>query len=288
VSAPPDPSEDVLTRQRDAWTAVADGWRRWWPTFERAAQGVNERLVELAGVGPGQRVLDFATGIGEPALTAARAVGPGGAVLGFDLAADMVRHARERAAEAGLDQATFAVGDAHALELEDASFDAALARWGLMLMVDPGRVLEVVGRALRPGGRLAAAVWAEPERVPFLALPTTALRRALGVEPPPEDEPGPFGLAGPDDAPALLRAAGFADVRSEEVEVEFRFDSLERFHAFLTDLSSTTRSLLAERTEAERERARAAVFEALAPFVEPGGAVRMANLSRCVVGTRRA
>ena len=63
----------IKGQQKAAWDDSAEGWKRWWPTFERAAQTVNDRLVELANVRPGNRVLDIATGSGEPALTAARA-----------------------------------------------------------------------------------------------------------------------------------------------------------------------------------------------------------------------
>src|SRR5260370_33969988 len=87
-------SVKMKNEQKLAWDDSADGWKKWWPTFERAAQRVNDRLVELAGARAGNRVLDIATGSGEPALTAARMGGPSGRVVAVDMAAGMLEKAR--------------------------------------------------------------------------------------------------------------------------------------------------------------------------------------------------
>src|SRR5258708_36943014 len=95
-------SAKMKNEQKLAWDDSADGWKQWWPTFERAAQRVNERLVELSGARAGNRVLDIATGSGEPALTAARVVGAAGHVGAVDMSAGMLKKARERIDAAGL------------------------------------------------------------------------------------------------------------------------------------------------------------------------------------------
>src|SRR5689334_12609359 len=88
--------------QRETWASVAPAWKKWWSVIEAGAQSVNEKLVDLARIEPGARVLDVATGLGEPALTAARRAGPRGNVLGVDLSAAMLELARERARAAGI------------------------------------------------------------------------------------------------------------------------------------------------------------------------------------------
>src|SRR6266403_5012356 len=122
--------------QKLAWDDSADGWKQWWPTFERAAQRVNERLVELTGARAGNRVLDIATGSGEPALTAARAVGQSGRVVAVDMSPGMLAIARERVEAAGLKNVELVESDAESLNLDAHSFDAVLCRWGLMFMPD--------------------------------------------------------------------------------------------------------------------------------------------------------
>src|SRR5438552_19191547 len=93
--------------QRQQWNKSATGWRKWSELIDRAASGIGERLVELAGVEPGSRVLDVAAGYGEPSLTAARAAGPEGNVTATDISADMIAFGRERVAAAGLGNIEF-------------------------------------------------------------------------------------------------------------------------------------------------------------------------------------
>lgn len=93
-----DPAQ-FKTEQREQWGAVAAGWREWWANFEKGAQKLSDRLVELAEIRPGHRTLDIATGIGEPAVTAARGVGESGRVIAVDMSPQMLAVARERANE---------------------------------------------------------------------------------------------------------------------------------------------------------------------------------------------
>ena len=130
---PFDPAE-YKAGQRQEWGAAADGWRRQWETIERFSQPVSDRLVELTRIRPGHRVLDVATGIGEPAVTAARAVGPSGSVVATDQAPEMLAIARERIAALGLRNIEFHEMDAEALDLPEESFNALLCRWGLMFL----------------------------------------------------------------------------------------------------------------------------------------------------------
>ena len=111
---------------------MANGWQKWWKAFEQDAQKVNERLIELAGIEEGYRVLDIATGTGEPAITAAKKVGDKGYVLATDISPQMLSIAKRRANSLGLDSIIeFKECDAETIDLP-ASFNAVLCRWGLM------------------------------------------------------------------------------------------------------------------------------------------------------------
>src|SRR5271166_1993459 len=148
----------VKSQQKAAWDDSAEGWKRWWPTFERAAQTVNDRLVALAAVHAGDRVLDIATGSGEPALTAARVVGQAGRVVAVDMSPGMLAIARERIDAAGLKNVELVESDAESLRLDPHSFDAALCRWGLMFMPDLDGLTRAIHRALKPRAKFATAV----------------------------------------------------------------------------------------------------------------------------------
>src|SRR4051812_29875244 len=123
---------DFREAQHRNWDSAAVGWNEWGEFNHRADRHISERLVELAGVRPGSRVLDVAAGYGEPALTAARKAGPQGRVVATDISAEMLAFARERAAAAGLGNVEFVQSDASSLDFQPASFDAAVSRWGII------------------------------------------------------------------------------------------------------------------------------------------------------------
>lgn len=135
----------------------------------RLSAPLSERMLDLAGIGPGKRVLDLATGRGEPAVRAARRVAPTGHVLGVDPAASMLMMARERATREGVTNLELRAVEATRLEgVPTCYFEATLIRWGLMFMDSPLAALETARHAMVPHGPLVVAVWAEPERAPFL------------------------------------------------------------------------------------------------------------------------
>ena len=277
----------VKEQQRRDWDAVAAGWKRWWATLEQGAQRVSHRLLELAAVQPGHRVLDVATGIGEPAITAARRVGPEGRVIATDQAPQMLAVARERAAAMDLRNIAFREMDGERLELPENHFHAVLCRWGLMFFPRYAAALERMRQLLVPGGRLAAAVWADPPKVPLIGLAMGVVREVLRVPPPPAEAPGPFRLA---DAEALARTflgAGFTEVRVERLTVTFEFPSAEAYARFQQDVAAPIAALLSQHPPERR----AAVWQAVARaahqrFAAADGRLRMPNETLCVVGRR--
>lgn len=168
-----DPNQSKIARDQ-IWDSVAQGYLMWWPHIEKAAESLSNRLVELAHIKPGQKVLDIATGIGEPSVTAARKLRLAdsgdtnknkGHVLATDISTQMLRIAKQRAAASGLqDVIEFIEADAEKLQLPDSSFDVALCRWGLMFMPNLNTTLSHIFQALVSGGRFVCAVWAEPSR----------------------------------------------------------------------------------------------------------------------------
>jgi ubiquinone/menaquinone biosynthesis C-methylase UbiE len=280
TGSPLDPQEFKAT-QREIWSSVAPGWKKWWPVFEAGAQPLNERLVDLARVARGARVLDVATGIGEPALTAARRVGPKGSVLGVDLAPGMLEQARERARDAKLANAEFREMDAERLELEPASFDAATSRWGIMLMMDPDAVLRGIRRALKPGARVALAVWGPPENVRFISIPTQVAQRELGVPPPPPGTPGPMSMGKPGVLEALLERNGWRDLEVAETTATMDFASTAQYREFLTDQSSSLRKAMADHPAEARERAWSAIEREVRSHAREDGSLHFENQVRC-------
>src|SRR5437763_1435369 len=126
--------QTAKANQFKAWQAVAPGWKRWSDLMRRITKPLTDRMV--AEVSPGQRVLDIASGCGEPAIAMAEKVGPQGSVLGTDLVEDMLVFAREHAAARGLTNIEFRHVDGEELDVPPGSFDVVTMRWGLMFMPD--------------------------------------------------------------------------------------------------------------------------------------------------------
>src|SRR5688500_16497060 len=143
----------LKAKEQKVWTNVAPGWRTHDAFLVRATAAVTERMLQLTDLGPGKQMPDIASGTGEPAIPAARMVGPAGRVTGTDFVEDMLKSAREKAARAGLRNVEFQRADGEALEFPDASFDAVTIRFGLMFMPEPETCLRAVHRVLKPGGR---------------------------------------------------------------------------------------------------------------------------------------
>ena len=172
---------DFREAQHKHWDSAAVGWMAWSEFNDRADRHISERLVALAGVQTGSRVLDVAAGYGEPALTAARRVGPEGRVVATDISAEMLAFARERAVAAGLGNLEFMQSDAGSLDVPRASFDAAVSRWGIIFEPDAEAAAGRIRRFLKPGSRMAISSWGEPDQVPFLSIPMRTTMARLNV-----------------------------------------------------------------------------------------------------------
>jgi len=121
--------------QRHGWNSVANGWLKWWKITDTAGYNLSKRLIELAEIKRGSRVLDISTGIGEPAITVAHEVGNNGHVLAIDISPQMLSVAKERAKTMNLQNVIeFREGDAETTDLPSSTFDVALCRFGLMLL----------------------------------------------------------------------------------------------------------------------------------------------------------
>jgi len=181
--------EQFKQAQRQAWDRTASGMKRWWPVLE-GGQKLSDKLIDLAGVRPDSKVLDVATGIGEPAVTAARHVQPNGRVLATDISPEMIAIGRERAEKLGLQLIIeFRESDAESLKLSEKSFDAVFCRLGLMFVPNISRALRIFYEVLVPGGKMAAAVWPTLDKVPTINLVFLTVLKKLNLPPPSAGTP---------------------------------------------------------------------------------------------------
>jgi SAM-dependent methyltransferase len=285
ANTPYDPSA-YKAQQRAQWSNAAQGWRRWWATIEQGAQPVSDRMMELAHIAPGQRVLDVATGIGEPALTAARRVGPGGAVVALDQAPEMLAVARDRLRAANVTTVELVEGDAETTALAPDAFNAITCRWGLMFFSDPASTLARLRASLIPNGWIALAVWGPPQRVPVIALSFAVLTYGMEQSAPPPSGPNFFAFAEPDALERVVRDAGFVEVHTEPTTVTYTFAAMSDLVAYIEDVSAPVGAFLASQPPERQAEFRAKLASAAGAYVGADGMIRLPNDCLLVAGRR--
>src|SRR5919108_2170524 len=278
--------EQFKQAQRQAWGRTASGIKTWWPVLEEGGQKLSDKLVDLAGVGPASKVLNVATGIGDPAVTAARRVQPNGKVIATDISPEMLAIGRERAEKLGLQHIIeFREGDAESIKLPDKSFDAVLCRLGLMFLPNLPNALRIFYNALVPSGKIAAAVWPALDKVPAINLAFLTVLKKLNLPPPSPDMP-PFHLSDPLTLQNALIKAGFQDVKTENMIVTLRLDSPDSFTNYHKAISAPIHALLAGQTAEKQNEVWQAITEAAKPYTNSKGEVVLDNEVICCVGTR--
>jgi SAM-dependent methyltransferase len=270
--------------QRRDWNTASKGWKDWHELIDESVHVVSERMIEMAGIGEGDRVLDVAAGYGEPSLTAARAVGPGGSVVSTDISAGMQDYGRERAAEAGLENVEFIESDAASLDFPEHSFDAALSRWGIIFEPDGEGAMARIHGFVKPGGRMAIASWAQPERVPMLSIPMKTAMERLGVPPPPPGTPGPLSRPTPEAIAGLLEAGGFTDVETDEMELTMEWESPEAFTRFVKEIAPPVTAMLEPHPADVQDETWEAITAAAAERAGEDGRLRLDNLALVAAG----
>jgi ubiquinone/menaquinone biosynthesis C-methylase UbiE len=247
---------------------LAQAWERHRTHLFEGARPVSEWLVDQIDPRPGQTILELAAGPGETGFLVAERIGAEGRLISSDASAGMVDAAQRGAQARGLGNVEFRVMDAQAIELPDSSVDAVLSRFGVMLTPEPARVVREARRVMRDGGRLAYAVWGPPEQNPWLTLFVGAFLQT-GNAPPGGDPIGPsgvFSLAAPDANREILDAAGFTDVRVDEIRCPLPYGDFQHYWAVQSTVAGPLAILVRSLPADEVEAIKAALEPTLAPF----------------------
>lgn len=203
--------------QLDNWDGRGgDFWVEHADRFDDGVAGYQPALLAAAGIGETSHVLDIGCGTGKTTRDTARTASSGTAV-GVDLSAGMVELARRRAEREHVPNASFEQADAQVHRFPDGAFDVAVSRHGAMFFGDPVAAFTNVGRALGPHGRIVLLTWQPFDRQEWLSSFFTLLADGDPVPAPPSDAPSPFALDDPGRIRRVLSAAGFVDVRVEDL-----------------------------------------------------------------------
>ena len=265
-----DTDEDILER----WERSAAGWAGQADSIRDFGMPISVWMIEQLGLQPGQRVLELAAGPGDTGFMAAELVSPGGSLISSDGAESMLEIARERARTMGVENVEFKELNLQWIDMDAASVDAVLCRWGLMFVSDPGPALQEIRRVLKPGGRAAVAVWAGPELNPWATIPTRALVELGHAEPPDPTAPGMFVLADADRLRELLESAGFIEAHVEPVELSRPAAGVEEYVEETLALSSPFAEVRERLSDEQWDEVKARIAELAEPFTEGDGSLR--------------
>src|SRR6185312_6966262 len=250
----------------------SSGWKKWDEFMMDFLRPMGDAIVAALTPGASDRILDVATGTGEPGLTlAARA--PQGEVVGTDLSEGMLRIAQANAAAKGLRNFRTQPADVCALPFPDATFDSVSCRMGFMFFPDMALAAREMSRVLKPGGRFATTVWAPKEHNPWMAILVGAVSRILELPPPDPNAPGMFRCAAPGKLRALLEGAGFKEIAERQVGGQVVYGSADHYWSIMTEVSGSAAALLAKADPAKRELIRQDLYAQIAKHA-PFGPVR--------------
>jgi SAM-dependent methyltransferase len=252
-------------RPAEIWVSDAE-------RFDTMLAPFGSHVLRAAALEPGEHVLDVGCGNGALSLEAARAVSPGGSVIGLDLSAPMLAVARRRAEGSGAD-VTFVQGDAQTASIGQ-PVDVVMSRFGVMFFDDPIAAFANLARATRSGGRLCFVCWQEMFANEWLAVPAGAIVAHVGLPEMPEaGAPGPFALADTSRTTDILESAGWSDVGVEELNEGLCMGrDPQDVITFMLDDEMGRRVVEGKDPEAVAAGTQAAI-EALQPFATPEGVV---------------
>lgn len=257
-------------------------WAEHADQFDRSVAPYHRRLMEVAAIAPGDRVLDIGCGTGQTTRDAARRA-PTGRATGIDLSGPLLAVARDRAVTESVANVEFVQGDAQVHPFETAGYDVALSRTGTMFFADPSAAFANLARALRRGGRLALAFWQQPSENEWFTSITTALAAGRALPQPPPDAPSPFSLADPSRVRRLLTGAGFTPPEFEDLHAPMHFgETAEAAYALVAGLMAW---MVADLDEPARRRALEDLHRTMRDHATPDG-VLLGSAMWVVTATR--
>jgi SAM-dependent methyltransferase len=264
--------EDFKAATRTQWNVSAQGWNDQAPRIRSWLRESTDAMLNVANVKPGARVLDVAAGAGDQTLDIAERVGVNGSVLATDLSPAILQFAARNAQIAGYCNIETLAADGENLAVDEASFDAAVCRLGLMFYPNPGKGLQEMFKALKPGGYACTLVFSSPDKNPCITmLVSTALKHA-GLPPRDPFEPGgllSLGKSGRIDE--LFEQAAFSAVATTKITAPFRLPSAADYLDFIRASAGPILQILSRLDDGARDAAWAEIETKLSAFNAASG-----------------
>ncbi|MDP4286164.1 MAG: methyltransferase domain-containing protein [Bacteroidota bacterium] len=254
--------EQIREQQKASWNKFSPGWKKWDTLTMEFIKPFGTEIISLINPRDTDVVLDIASGTGEPGLTIATMLTDGKVVL-TDLSEDMLAIAREHAAQRGINNIETRVCDVCELPFADNTFDAISCRFGFMFFPDMLLAAKEMARVLKPGGRIATAVWGGPEKNFWVTAIGGTINRNMQLPPPPPGAPGMFRCAQSGLIRNLFEQAGLKNTIEKEVPGKLNCETADVYWNMMTEIAAPFVAALSKADDAMVEKIKGEVFQAL-------------------------
>lgn len=264
--------EQIRDQQKESWNRFSQGWKKWNDLTMDFLKPAGDEIIRSLNLKNDATVLDVASGIGEPGLTIAEML-PGGKVISTDLAENMVEMAGEMANKRGVRNFESRVCDVSELPFEDNTFDAVSCRFGFMFFPDMFLAAKEMVRVLKPGGRLAVAVWNVPEKNFWVTAIAGTINKNMDLPAPPPDAPGMFRCAKSGLIQDLFRQAGLKNTSETEVAGKLNCGTADVYWDMMTEVAAPFVAALSKADDTTKAKIKNEVFDLIRQKYPDGNVV---------------
>lgn len=276
--------EQISEQQKVVWNKFSSGWKKWDELTMAFLKPMGDSIIQLLKPGDSEIILDVASGTGEPGLTIASML-KGGKVIAIDLAEGMLDIAIENAKIRGIRNFETLNCDVSDLPFSDNTFDAISCRFGFMFFPDMLLAAKEMVRVLKPGGRIAVAVWNEPEKNFWATSIQGIVNKNMKVTPPPNGAPGLFRCAQKGMIPSLFEQAGLKNITENEVPGKLIPGNRKNYWNFMTEIAAPVVAALSNADCEMKVKIRSEVYDSIKQKY-PDGALAIESSALVIYGEK--
>ena len=252
----------IRDQQKESWNKFSNGWKDWDNIVMDFLSPMGKEIIRLIHPSGDDMVLDIAAGTGEPGLTIAGMLSSG-KVISTDLSENMLAVAREKATEKNVKNFETKIADVTELPFDDNSFDAISCRFGFMFFPDMLLAAKEMARVLKPGGRVAIAVWNVPQKNFWVTSIMGSINKNMQLQPPPAGAPGMFRCAAPGLMQQIFKDAGLKNISETVVDSSIKMEDNETFWKMHTEVGAPIVAALNKADDEMKAKIKADTFSQL-------------------------
>jgi len=251
--------EQIRDQQKETWNKFSPGWKKWDELTMNFLKPMGDEIIRLLHLKSDDIVLDIAAGTGEPGLTIASHLN-GGKVISTDLAEGMLEVAQENAKKRGIKNFETIVCDVSELPFADNTFNAISCRFGFMFFPDMQLAIKEMTRVLKPGGKIATAVWNIPEKNFWVTATMGTINKNIVIPPPPPEAPGMFRCSKAGFMSDLFSQAGLKNISENEVVGKLNCKTIDVYWDMMNDVAAPIVAALSKADEAMKQKIKEEVY----------------------------